>query len=185
MPKIDPLPQDEWNSEQRKLLAPMQEEQGVGKIASNLFSTLVRHPGLFKRWSVFANHVLFKSSLDAVSRELAILRIAWLTQAEYEWGQHVLIARQTGMSDSVIGRVKLGTEAEGWAPNERALLLAVDQLDKHCEIDGPCWSALLDTYNENQILDLIFTVGNYRLLAGFMKSTGIIRDSGVPGLDAP
>ena len=185
MPKIDPLPPNDWTPEQRELLAPMQNDEGVGEIAHNLFTTLVRHPKLFKRWSVFANHVLFKSSLDAVSRELAILRIAWLTQADYEWGQHVLIARECGLSDAVIRRVKQGAEAKGWESHERALLLAVDQLHDHCEIDDACWTALEGRLSEQQILDLIFTVGNYRLLAGFMKSAHIVRDNGVPGLDEP
>lgn len=185
MPKIDPLPPEDWNPEQRELLAPMQNDEGVGEIAHNLFATLVRHPKLFKRWSVFANHVLFKSSLDAVLRELAILRIAWLTKADYEWGQHVLIAKKYGLPDTVIRRVKQGSEAEDWNPQERALLLAVDQLHEHCEIDDACWTALAGHLNEQQILDLIFTVGNYRLLAGFMNSTQIVRDKGVPGLDEP
>lgn len=185
MPKIDPLPQDEWSPEQRALLAPMQNDAGVGPIAQNLFTTLARHPKLFKRWSVFANHVLFKSSLDTVARELAILRIGWLTQADYEWGQHVLIARECGLSDSVIRRVKLGAEAADWAPHERALLIAVDQLNDQCEIDDACWSELQNSYDDNQILDLIFLVGNYRLLAGFMKSIRIVNDAGVPRLDEP
>lgn len=185
MPRIKPLPRDEWTPEQEALLTPMQNEEGVGEIAYNLFTTLARHPKLFKRWSVFANHILFKSTLDAQDRELAILRIAWLTQANYEWGQHILIARQCGLSDAIIKRVKLGADAAEWTAHERSLLTAVDQLHEQCEIREACWGELRKRYDEQQILDLIFTVGNYRLLAGFMKSAGIVRDSGVPGLDAP
>ena len=163
----------------------MQNNEGVGKIASNLFTTLVRYPKLFKRWSVFANHVLFKSSLIAVDRELAILRIAWLTQADYEWGQHVLIARDVGMTDTVIARVRSGSDDDAWNAAQSALLLAVDQLHSDCEIDGACWDALSQHLNEKQILDLIFTVGNYRLLASVMRSVKVERDAGVPGLDQP
>lgn len=185
MPRIKPLPKNKWNAEQQALLAPVQNDKGIGDNARNLFTTLVRHPKLFKRWSVFANHVLFKSSLDPVARELAILRIAWLTQAEYEWGQHVLIARESGLSEATIARVKRGADSEGWSSRECALLIAVDQLHSECEIDPTCWSELQNHYDEKQILDLIFTVGNYRMLASFMKSTEIIRDVGVPALDTP
>ncbi len=185
MPKISPLPVEDWTQEQAALMAPMQNNEGVGKIASNLFTTLVRYPKLFKRWSVFANHVLFKSSLTAEDRELAILRIAWLTQADYEWGQHVLIARDAGMSDATIVRVRNGSDDNGWHEAQSALLLAVDQLHSDCEIDGPCWDALSQHLSEKQILDLIFTVGNYRLLASVMRSIKVERDAGVPGLDQP
>ncbi len=185
MPRLDPLPVDQWDDEQAKLMAPMQNNEGVGEIASNLFTTLVRYPKLFKRWTVFANHCLFKSSLDDVGRELAILRIAWLTQADYEWGQHVLIARNCGMSDTIISRVKKGAAASGWTDEQVAILTAVDQLHADCEINDDCWQTLNQTLNEKQILDLIFTVGNYRLLATVMRSVGVERDAGVPGLDQP
>jgi 4-carboxymuconolactone decarboxylase len=185
MPRISPLSEGEWTQEQSDLMAPMQNDEGVGTIATNLFTTLVRYPKLFKRWSVFANHVLFKSSLTAEDRELAILRIAWLTQADYEWGQHVLIARDAGMSDTTIASVKNGTDSEGWNAAQLALLLAVDQLHSDCEIDGACWDALLQHLSEKQILDLIFTVGNYRLLASVMRSVKVERDAGVPGLEQP
>jgi alkylhydroperoxidase family enzyme len=161
MPRISPLSEREWNQEQSDLMAPMKNNEGVGTIASNLFTTLVRYPKLFKRWSVFANHVLFKSSLTAEDRELAILRIAWLTKADYEWGQHVLIARDVGMSDATIARVR------------------------DCEISEQCWDALLQHLSEKQILDLIFTVGNYRLLASVMRSVKVERDAGVAGLEQP
>jgi alkylhydroperoxidase family enzyme len=49
-----------------------------------------------KRWTVFAGHILGKSSLPPRDREILILRIGWLCRAEYEWGQHVLIGLEAG-----------------------------------------------------------------------------------------
>lgn len=185
MPNIAPLPPEDWTQQQSELLAPMQNNEGVGKIARNLLTTLIRHPNLFKRWTVFANHILFKSSLNVVERELAILRIAWLTQTEYEWGQHVLIARDGGLSDETIRRVKHGSTRHGWCESQSALLLAVDQLHANSKIDDDCWATLKEYFDERQLLDLIFTVGNYRMLAGAINSAMIERDPGVPGLDQP
>ena len=42
----------------------------------NIFRTLAHHPKLMKRWLVFGNHVLSKSTLSARDREIAILRVA-------------------------------------------------------------------------------------------------------------
>ena len=114
--KLAPLSSDQWSEEQAQLMAPMLNNEGVGPIASNLFTTLVRYPKLFKRWSVFANHVLFKSSLSARDRELVILRVAWLCRAEYEWGQHVLIALDEGLDAETIASVK--TIAAGSPPDK-------------------------------------------------------------------
>ena len=76
----------------------------------NIFKTLTNHPALMKRWMVFANHVLGKSTLPVRERELLILRIGYLCQAGYEWGQHVEISRQAGMSDEEIRFAKTGPD---------------------------------------------------------------------------
>ncbi len=185
MPKISPLPPEEWSDEQADLLQPMRRNEGVGEVAQNLFTTLVRHPKLFKRWSVFANHILFKSTLPPRERELVILRVAWLCHAGYEWGQHVLIARDCGISDDTIRRVKIGPDDDGWTRTEAALLRAVDELQSDCRIADGTWSELQPHYSEQQMLDLMFTAGNYRLLAGVMRSIDLERDAGVCGLDGP
>src|SRR4029453_9053603 len=90
-----------------------------------IFTTLARHPKLLKRWLVFGNHVLFKSTLSARERELAILRVGWLCRSEYEWGQHAEIGRAIGLGDEEISRVADGPAASGWTAHEAALLRAV------------------------------------------------------------
>ena len=72
---------------------------------------LAHHPKLLKRWMVFGNHILFKSTLPDRERELLILRIAWRCRAEYEWGQHVVITRRCGVDDAEMARIKEGPDA--------------------------------------------------------------------------
>src|SRR6201987_4383040 len=81
----------------------------------NIFKVLAHHPKLVKRWTPFAGHVLGKQTLAFRDRELLILRIGWLNQAEYEFAQHELIARKGGVSDTDIARLKEGPKAQGWS----------------------------------------------------------------------
>src|SRR5947207_8799904 len=72
--RIEPLPPGEHDEEVRELL------EGVvvpGAFASNIFGTLVRHRGLFRRWLPFGGKLL-SGRIPARHRELAILRTAWL-----------------------------------------------------------------------------------------------------------
>ena len=102
-PRIPPLPQSEWNndSDVQEMMATLKRDGQV----FNIFSTLARHPALLRRWLVFGNHVLGKSTLPARERELAILRTGWLCRAEYEWGHHVAIGKDAGLSADEIKRV--------------------------------------------------------------------------------
>src|SRR5437764_13814436 len=131
-PRIPPLTPDERNEQQRELLG------GVGALtgpATNIFDTLVRHPGLFRKWLPFGGKLL-SGKLPARDRELLILRTAWHCRAAYEWGQHVGIAKSAGVTDDEIARVPAGPPAEGWSTSDRVLLPAADELPP-----DPCISA--------------------------------------------
>lgn len=178
-PRIPPLPEEEWTDEVRELLAGT---QGVGRgRALHVFTTLARHPKLLKRWLVFGNHILFKSALTPRERELLILRVAARCRAEYEWAQHAVIGRRAGLTDAEIRRVHAGPEASGWSPEDAALLRAVDALHDHRKLGDELWALLRDRYDEQQILDLIFTVGQYEMLAMALNSLEVEIDEGLEG----
>jgi 4-carboxymuconolactone decarboxylase len=176
-PRIAPLPEAEWSAEQRELLAVVTR----GKPAANVFATLVRHPKLFQRWTPFGGHLLYASSLAPRERELVILRTAWRTRSEYEWGQHVEIARRAGLGEAEIARVAEGAEAAGWTAHEAALLRAVDELSRDARISEASWQALSLRLSEAQMMDLIFTVGAYAMLAMALNSFGTPLDAGLTG----
>lgn len=154
---------------------------GDGRVL-NIFGTLAHHPELMRRWLVFGNHVLAKSTLPARERELAILRVGYLCRSEYEWGQHVLIARRCDISDDEIARVAKGPDAPGWSAGDAAVLRAADELHGDQMISDATWRALEKTWSRQQLMDLVFTIGQYHLVAMALNTFGVQRDPGVPPL---
>jgi len=146
----------------------------------NIFGVLGNHPDMLKRWLVFATHVLSKNTLSPRDRELLILRTGWNCGSKYEWGQHVAIARDCGISDHEIESVKEGPSASSWSSHDRMLLVAADELHQHQTLSDHAWNGLTATYSTEQVLDVIATVGNYHLVAMFLNSTGVPLDAGVP-----
>ena len=132
-PRIPPLARDEQDEQARELLAGVRIEAAPGAPTANIFSTLVRHPGLFRRWLPFGGKLL-AGKLPARERELLILRTGWLCQAEYEWAQHAAIGRAVGLSEEEIDRVREGPEAAGWDAFEATLLRAADELHASARI---------------------------------------------------
>jgi len=146
----------------------------------NLFKVLMHHPALVRRWTVFAGHVLRKQTLPARERELLILRIGWLNQAEYEWAQHVEIAKREGISEAEIERVKAGPTG-AWAADDAALLQAVDDLFENSVVSNATWTALAKKYSTEQMIDLVFTIGQYNLVSWALNSFGVPLDDFLPG----
>ena len=149
----------------------------------NIYRTLAAHPKLLKRWGVFGTHVLYKSTLPPRERELLILRTGWLCRSEYEWGQHVIIAKGVGVTDEEIERVKAGPDAPGWTPFDEALLRAADELHNDAFISDATWAALSERYDTRQMIDVIFAVGQYHIVSMALNSLGVQLDQGVRGFE--
>jgi alkylhydroperoxidase family enzyme len=144
----------------------------------NIFRTLAHHPKLMKRWLVFGNHILGKNTLSPRDRELAILRVGWLCRAEYEWAQHAAIALRSGISEEEIKRVSRGPDEEGWSEQEVALLRATDELVDDAFIQDKTWEQLTGFYNKEQLIDLVFTVGQYNLVSMALNTLGVQIEEG-------
>ena len=175
--RVPPLPEAEWPEAIRTTLG-VRAKSGR---ASNLFTTLARHPDLLKRWLVFGGHILGGSTLSARARELLILRTGHLCKSDYEWGQHAAIARLIGISDEEIRRVIAGPDAPGWEPFEATLLRAADELHDNHVLSDATWRELAAQYDVKQLLDLVFTVGQYTLVSMVLNTLGIQREAGVGG----
>lgn len=173
-PRIPPLPATERDDAQRQLLAGLAQDVGQ---ELNIFTTLVRHPRLFRRWSQFGG-VLLTGLLPARDRELLILRTGHRCDAAYEWHQHVRIARQSGVSDEEIERVRSGPDAAGWDAFDAALLRAADELHDSARISDETWAALAVRYDERQLIEVCMTVGQYHLVAFTLNSLGVEIEDG-------
>ena len=144
-------------------------------------ATLANYSKLYNRWRVFGNHVLFKSTLPLRDKEILILRIGWLCQAEYEWGQHVIIGKRCGLSDEEIIRIIEGPDVEGWNSFDATILRAVDELYIDSFIGDSTWQKLSEKYNTHQLIDLIFTVGQYNLVSMVLNTLGVQLEEGIDG----
>ena len=176
-PRITPLEEKDWSPDARAELGRLAE---AGRVY-NIFKTLARYPKLLKRWLPFANHVLFKSALSPREREILILRIGWLCQAEYEFAQHVVIGRRAGLADADIQRIVDGPDAAGWDPFEAALVRATDELHRDAMVSDQTWAILSASYGTEQLMDAVFTVGQYNLVSMALNTLGVQLDAGLEG----
>ena len=176
-PRVPPLEADQWSAEAAALMAPMVADGRT----YNIFKTLANHPSLMRRWMVFANHILGKSTLAVRERELLILRIGHLCQSGYEWGQHVRIARDAGMSDAELRSCQTGSATPGLSELDRLLFKAAEELHTDAHISDATWAGLAERLSTEQLMDLVFTVGQYSLVSMALNSFGVQPDPGLPG----
>jgi alkylhydroperoxidase family enzyme len=178
-PRLPPLRDDELDDEAREFVS-VASRGGPGL---NIYRTLAAHPKLLKRWGVFGTHILYKNTVPPRERELLILRTGWRCQSAYEWGQHVIIAGAAGVTDEEIARVKEGPNAAGWSEGDAALLRAADELHDDSFISDGTWNVLAESWDRQQVLDIIFTVGQYHIVSMALNTLGVQLDEGVRGFE--
>jgi alkylhydroperoxidase family enzyme len=178
--RIEPLPIEEWPSEMTDALpaitragaSPLQEAQKV----KNALGTLAHHPALAGAWLQFNAQVLRATTLTERQRELLILRVTVLRKSTYNWAEHVLIARRSGLNDDDIARVAYGPDAPYWDPLEAALLRSVDELVADGVVSDETWAMLAQHLEPRQLLDLIFLVGAYETVGWMARSFALDMD---------
>lgn len=149
-----------------------------------ILRTMLRHPDLFLCHTRIGLQLLGKGTLPARERELVVLRIGWLCQAPYEWGEHVHVGKGVGLTSDDIVRITQGPDVEGWCELDRALLQAVDELYRNAMISDPTWQLLEKHLSEQQLIELPILVGQYQTVAYYQNSLRLRLHEGNQGLKA-
>jgi 4-carboxymuconolactone decarboxylase len=193
-PRIPPRSPKDWDAEVLDALSvlippdtaqaePASSPRPDARPVSNIVGTFVWHPPLTKAWLLFNGH-LFHSTLSDRIREMVTVRIAWLRRGEYEWAQHVRMARAAGLSDDEIAAISEGPDATVWEPFDATLLRAVDELCAQRNVSDETWGELARHLDRKQLMDLVFTVGAYDLLAMAFNTFGLELDPDLEGFPA-
>lgn len=174
-PRLPPVQPEESTDEMRAFL---------GKWTGGFFSnaeqnpplmTFAHHPHLADLFSQFNIHLLTTNTLPVKQRQIAIMRTAWVTKATYMWSSHLKTSRLAGLSDDMYVPIKNGADDPYFSPFESAVVRATDELVFDHEVGEENWRALMSEWNNQQMLDFLFTVGGYVLVAGVMRSARIQR----------
>ena len=85
-----------------------------------------------------------------------------------------------GITQEEIDRITKGPKA-GWNAHDAAILQAADDLFENSIVSDETWKTLSKTYNTQQMMDLVFTIGQYNLVSWALNSCGVPLDDYLPG----
>lgn len=189
-PRILPLPRDQV-AEAASAMTARLRRAALGDVPPlslaeipEIVITLLRHPDLWERVAALSIQLLGHGVLTPRERELAILRVSWLCQAPYEWGEHVKQAKIAGITSEEIERVIYGASAPGWDEHEHAILLAVEELHRDSMISDVTWEILAKRLDERQLFELPVLIGQFTAVAYFQNALRLALPEGNLGLRA-
>lgn len=152
-------------------------EGGVPEYMADLsiFRVLLRHPRLARAFNDLLGLMLFRNALPHRLRELVIMRIAWVTGSEYEWGQHWRVAQTFEVPAADLHAVREWRAYAGFDDADRAVLAATDEVLEAGAVRASTWEACVAhvTGGEHALLELLMAIGAWRMVSGFLRSLDI------------
>jgi 4-carboxymuconolactone decarboxylase len=129
---------------------------------------LLHSPPLADGWNSFFNAIRNQSTLPHDIRELAILRVAALNGARYEWEAHEPIARRSGLDTEQIAVLREGGDTSVLTASQSASLAYTDAMTRNIQVPEPLFSTLYEHFDHRQIVELTATIGAYNLVSRFL-----------------
>ena len=166
MPPKIPLPDDaDLDAESLEILAKLPP--------LNVFRMMANAPASFRSLIEFAFSLLVTSEFDARKREIAILRVAHVTRASYEWFQHVIVAKRVGVTDQEIEKIGVDGPVVGLDEEGNLLCRVADEISNEVRLGDDALQQILDRYGTRQATELILCVSYFNLLSRFLESTRV------------
>jgi alkylhydroperoxidase family enzyme len=170
-PRIPKLPAAEETAEAREVLGVFASHPD-----NHVVRTFAQHPALAKLFLVYNRHLLRTTTLDPRLRQIAIMRVTWISHSVYMWSSHLRMSLNIGMTGADFEAAKLGVDSPHWSPLERLIVRAADEYHEYSVLSDATWHELATQLERRQIMDLLFTIGTYGLVAFVISTIRIDRE---------
>jgi len=155
----------------------------LGADPINIFRMMAGGEGLLRAFSRFGNHLLFKSRLDPVLREIAILRVGVLSDATYEMYQHDRISRSIGMSEELLAGIRAGADDPVFDELQAQVVRYTDDVVRNVRASDATFDPLHEALSLQELQELTVTIGFYMCVSRFLETFGVDIEDADPGLD--
>jgi alkylhydroperoxidase family enzyme len=138
----------------------------------NLYHGLANHPALVAAWAEFARTIRYESRTPRPLRELIILRGAQLMNSEYEWAQHLKMARQAGVRESqILGLAHWRSSAE-FDEREKAALSLAEAVTKG-DVTDQVYADVAQHFDHADYVELSLTAAFYAMVGRMLDAMRI------------
>ena len=145
----------------------------LARIGSLNVTTMMSHAeNVMLTYSRMGTALLLKGTLDAVLREAVILRIGQLCRSDYEWHQHVSVARAVGMPAGTLQAIGDGNYA-ALEPRQQLALRVAEEIHRDNGASEETMAEAAAQFSPAELVELCMVAGYYIMTAGFLRSMAI------------
>jgi alkylhydroperoxidase family enzyme len=166
------IPYPDASRYERELLAESIKRERGGKLL-NLYRMLLHSPPLAEGWLAFFTAVRQGAELPGRYRELAILRIAVLNGAEYEFNAHTPFALKEGIAQAVIDDLRADRLSAALDAADRAVVAYADSMTRDVHVPDDVFARVRAHLTERYVVELTATIAAYNCVSRFLEALRI------------
>jgi alkylhydroperoxidase family enzyme len=138
----------------------------------NLYRALANHPSIIAAWTEFANTLRSGSRTPRALRELVILRGAQLCASEYEWAQHLRMARRAGVREAQIAALANWRGSSEFDAKEKAALMLAEAVTEG-KVSDAVYREAARHFDHHDYVELAVTAGFYAMVARVLDAMAV------------
>jgi AhpD family alkylhydroperoxidase len=144
----------------------------------NVFRAIAALPASFRPFMELGGSILGGEHLTPQERELAILRVAHVTDAPYERQQHEQLARAVGLDDETIAATTSPEPGDALPADGALICRAADEITRDVRLSDEALSLVRERWGDRGAAELVLTVGYYNMVSRFLESTRVPLETG-------
>ena len=169
-----PYIEESAHPELATLIARIKAERGR---VVDLYKILLHSPVIMEGWLGLFTAIRQKTKLKGRYRELAILRVAVLNGADYEYQAHLPFALKEGTTEAQIAALKAWQVSSLFDATERAVLAYTDTMTKQIQVPDELFAEVRKHFDEQEMVELTATIAGYNLVSRFLEAMQVHRQS--------
>ena len=144
-------------------------EELWGGAPPNLYKQLANHPKVIAAWNNFARTLRHESRTPRALRELMILRGAQVMHSEYEWAQHLKMARKAGVREAQIDALASWKSSPEFNQREKAAIGLAEAVTQG-HVPDDVYAEAMEHFDHQDYVELAVTAAFYAMVGRMLDA---------------
>lgn len=149
-----------------------------GGVVGNIFKALAHTPNLLRRFLALGGELRNGTALDPKLRELALLTVGRLADAQYEFVHHWNIARRVGVPREKLEALADWEKSPAFTSDERAVIRYAVEATSNVKVSDSTWNGLKEFLDTRRMMELVQNVAFYNMVVRVLVPLGVELEPG-------
>ena len=138
----------------------------------NLYRGLGNHPALVAAWTEFSKMLRHDTRTPRALRELVILRGAQLMRSDYEWAQHLRMARKAGVREGQIAALSAWQGSNEFDAREKAALAIAEDVTNG-KVSDQTYALAMQQFDHHDYVEICVVAAFYAMVGRMIDAMGV------------